>query len=283
MKKYLKSLFLALFTVAVIFGAASVQAHAEDNLYPSSKIGVVTVKDQLGNPSTLAIYQDPANPASAYTFAQAQYGWVVDVLGTNGSYYKIRFYSGNASNVYEGYVAASGIEFTTLPNSEKFENLYGYVGVSKFNAIDIRSTSNPRSVINIINKGAKVTVIGRSAHWYKVQTKVNGVTKVGYVYNGLITVQNALNSTYITLSYNKAPVKNKNYTIKVVDKCPVALKKTITWSSSNKKVVTVSSKGVFKIKKAGSATITCTIKCGNRKAYKRTLKLKVSKKYKFSK
>lgn len=81
------------------------------------------------------------------------------------------------------------------------------------------------------------------------------------------------------LSYNKATQKAeiyKNKTIKfAVTVVPSnANNKKLTYSSSNKKVATVNSKGIIKGFKAGTVTITAKAKDGSRKAVKLTVKVK---------
>ena len=81
------------------------------------------------------------------------------------------------------------------------------------------------------------------------------------------------------LSYNKKTQKAevyKNKTIKfAVTVAPNnANNKGLTYSSSNKKVATVNSKGIIKGIKAGTVTITAKAKDGSRKAVKLTVKVK---------
>lgn len=81
------------------------------------------------------------------------------------------------------------------------------------------------------------------------------------------------------LSYNKKTQKAevyKNKTIKfVVTVAPSnANNKGLTYSSSNKKIATVNSKGIIKGIKAGTVTITAKAKDGSRKAVKLTVKVK---------
>ena len=81
------------------------------------------------------------------------------------------------------------------------------------------------------------------------------------------------------LSYNKKTQKAevyKNKTIKfAVTVAPSnANNKGLTYSSSNKKVATVNSKGIIKGIKAGTVTITAKAKDGSRKAVKLTVKVK---------
>lgn len=81
------------------------------------------------------------------------------------------------------------------------------------------------------------------------------------------------------LSYNKKTQKAevyKNKTIKfAVTVAPSnANNKGLTYSSSNKKIATVNSKGIIKGIKAGTVTITAKAKDGSRKAVKLTVKVK---------
>ncbi|MBQ9014992.1 MAG: Ig-like domain-containing protein [Firmicutes bacterium] len=60
--------------------------------------------------------------------------------------------------------------------------------------------------------------------------------------------------------------KGKKKTLKATVSPSNAANKAVTWKSSNKKVATVTSKGVVKAKKKGKATITVTTKDGKKKA-----------------
>ena len=69
-----------------------------------------------------------------------------------------------------------------------------------------------------------------------------------------------LNKTQATIK------KGKSLTLKATIAPKNATNKKVTWKTSNKKVATVSSKGVVKGIKKGKATITCTTKSGKKKA-----------------
>ncbi len=71
--------------------------------------------------------------------------------------------------------------------------------------------------------------------------------------------------------------KGKKATLKVIV-TPKKAKKSITYKSSNKKVATVSKKGVVKAKKRGTAKITVTVKGKNKKSKKTWVKIKVKEK-----
>jgi cobalamin biosynthesis Mg chelatase CobN len=72
--------------------------------------------------------------------------------------------------------------------------------------------------------------------------------------------------TKLTLNYSKLPLKKgKSQTLKVTVKPNNASNKGVKWTSSNKKVATVTQKGLVKAIKAGTAKITVTAKDGSKK------------------
>ena len=89
----------------------------------------------------------------------------------------------------------------------------------------------------------------------------------------------------VAIKIKKKTVTKKTYslykggkaTLKVVV-TPKKAKKSIAYKSSNKKVATVSKKGVVKAKKKGTAKITVTVKGKNKKTMKRWVKIKVKEK-----
>lgn len=71
----------------------------------------------------------------------------------------------------------------------------------------------------------------------------------------------------VTLSKkNVMLIKGKQLQLKATVKSKGAIKKKIVWSSSNKKIAVVSSKGVVKAKGKGTAEITARIKGTKKKA-----------------
>ena len=130
-------------------------------------------------------------------------------------------------------------------------------------------TSN-KNVATVDNNG-KVTVLKKGTVTITAKAKdgSNKSAKCKFTVKQLVT----------KLSYNnKKQVKEvyKNKTIKfAVTVVPSnANNKGLTYSSSNKKVATVNSKGVIKGIKAGTVTITAKAKDGSRKAVKLTVKVK---------
>ena len=76
-----------------------------------------------------------------------------------------------------------------------------------------------------------------------------------------VTVKKGVLSKSITLNKTKLTLDDgKNYTLKATFNPTNTTTKTCTWTSSNKKVVTVSSKGVITAVGPGTATITCKTK-----------------------
>ena len=89
-----------------------------------------------------------------------------------------------------------------------------------------------------------------------------------------ITVKEDVKS--ITLNRTKKVMKKGNaITLKATVGDSTATNKAVVWSSSNKKVATVSSKGVVKAKGYGKATITCLAMDGSGK--KATCKITVKR------
>ena len=85
--------------------------------------------------------------------------------------------------------------------------------------------------------------------------------------------------TKITLNEKSAElVVGKSYYLKVVSVSPKKASKSVTFTTSNKKVATVNNKGKITAKKAGTATITATSK--SNKKVKATCKVTVYSKVK---
>ena len=130
--------------------------------------------------------------------------------------------------------------------------------------------SSNKNVATVDNNG-KVTVLKKGTVTITAKAKdgSNKSAKCKFTVKQLVT----------KLSYNnKKQVKEvyKNKTIKfAVTVVPSnANNKGLTYSSSNKKVATVNSKGVVKGIKAGTVTITAKAKDGSRKVVKLTVKVK---------
>ena len=130
-------------------------------------------------------------------------------------------------------------------------------------------TSN-KNVATVDNNG-KVTVLKKGTVTITAKAKdgSNKSAKCKIIVKQLVT----------KLSYNskkqaKEVYRNKTIKFAVTVVPSNANNKGLTYSSSNKKVATVNSKGVIKGIKAGTVTITAKAKDGSRKAVKLTVKVK---------
>lgn len=137
-----------------------------------------------------------------------------------------------------------------------------YKGVSWYSSNKNVATVNSNGKVTIKHRGKVVITV-------KAKDGSNKSAKCKFTIKQLVT----------KLSYNnKKQVKEvyKNKTIKfAVTVVPSnANNKGLTYSSSNKKVATVNSKGVVKGIKAGTVTITAKAKDGSRKVVKLTVKVK---------
>ena len=122
-----------------------------------------------------------------------------------------------------------------------------------------------------VDKNGKVTIKHRGTVTITAKAKdgSNKSAKCKFTVKQLVT----------KLSYNnkkqvKEVYKNKKMKFAVTVAPSNANNKGLTYSSSNKKVATVNSKGVIKGIKAGTVTITAKAKDGSRKAVKLTVKVK---------
>ena len=123
------------------------------------------------------------------------------------------------------------------------------------------ATVNAKGKITAKKKGtAKIYVISKADKKKKCTVTVTVGTPVTKV---------KLNKTKSTMTIGK------KQTLKATVTPKKASSKAVVWKSSNKKVATVTSKGVVKAKKAGTATITATAKDGSGK--KATCKVTVKK------
>ncbi|MCM1284224.1 MAG: flavodoxin [Muribaculaceae bacterium] len=100
----------------------------------------------------------------------------------------------------------------------------------------------------------------------------------GFCIGNMQTVQANAKVKKMSLNYTSVTMPGgAELTLKVTSVSPAGASKKVTWSSSNKKVLTVSKKGVITAKKAGTATITAKAKSGGKKV---KCKVKVTEKKK---
>jgi len=137
-----------------------------------------------------------------------------------------------------------------------------YKGVSWYSSNKNVATVNSNGKVTIKHRGKVVITV-------KAKDGSNKSAKCKFTIKQLVT----------KLSYNnkkqvKEVYKNKKMKFAVTVAPSNANNKGLTYSSSNKKVATVNSKGVIKGIKAGTVTITAKAKDGSRKAVKLTVKVK---------
>ena len=137
-----------------------------------------------------------------------------------------------------------------------------YKGVSWYSSNKNVATVNSNGKVTIKHRGKVVITV-------KARDGSNKSAKCKFTVKQLVT----------KLSYNnkkqvKEVYKNKKMKFAVTVAPSNANNKGLTYSSSNKKVATVNSKGVIKGIKAGTVTITAKAKDGSRKAVKLTVKVK---------
>ena len=121
-----------------------------------------------------------------------------------------------------------------------------------------------------VTKTGKITAVKNGSTYVTVYAKANKkkVCKVK------VTVGTPVSS--VKLSKASATIKKgKTLTLKATVSPKSASNKTLTWKSSNKKVATVSSKGVVKAVNAGTAKITATANDGSGKKYTCTVKVNI--------
>lgn len=141
----------------------------------------------------------------------------------------------------------------------------------------IYTKSKTTTKINVVKDGATGNATFRSSNKKVATVSANGIVKAKKAGKVNITVQVGNHKQVVKITVKKPTMKlvkssaklkkGKKVTIKV-KAAPVS---KVTFKSSNKKVATVSSKGVVKAKKKGTATIT--VKCnGITKKFKVTVK-----------
>ena len=129
-------------------------------------------------------------------------------------------------------------------------------------------TSNKK--IATVNAKGKITAKKKGTAKIYVISKANKKKKC------TITVTVGTPVTKVKLNKTKSTMTiGKKQTLKATVTPKKASSKAVVWKSSNKKVATVTSKGVVKAKKAGTVTITATAKDGSGK--KATCKVTVKK------
>ena len=159
------------------------------------------------------------------------------------------------------------LNVTSLPIQVKKSTTGVRIKTTAIKGDKIKSAkSSNKKVVQVTVKNGKLTIKGLKAG----KATVTVTSTKGAKATVKITVQKqkvATKKLSATVSTKQTLKKGKRVTLKVA-KTPFTAQDTVKWTSSNKKVATVTSKGVVKGLKKGTATITA-------KAGKKVVKFKV--------
>jgi uncharacterized protein YjdB len=132
----------------------------------------------------------------------------------------------------------------------------------------VSAISDKTSVATVSVKKGVMTITGKK----KGTATITVTSTSGATAKVKITVAKKVNVKKLVLNKKRVTLKKgKKYNLTVTLN-PVTATNKITWSSSNKKVATVTSKGVVKAKKKGKATITVKSSNGKKATCKVTVK-----------
>lgn len=160
------------------------------------------------------------------------------------------------------------LNVTSLPIQAKKSTTGVRIKTTAIKGDKIKSAkSSNKKVVQVTVKNGKLTIKGLKAG----KATVTVTSTKGAKATVKITVQKqkvATKKLSATVSTKQTLKKGKRVTLKVA-KTPFTAQDTVKWTSSNKKIATVTSKGVVKGLKKGTATITA-------KAGKKVVKFKVT-------
>ena len=131
-------------------------------------------------------------------------GATVTILGTSGSWYKIKTANGKTGYASKDYISVSGSTTTTTTTPKptttttKTTTTAAATTTGKVTAtvLNVRSGAGTSySVVTKLSKGAVVTILGTSGTWYQIKT-ANG--KTGYVSKEYISVITPATTTTTT-------------------------------------------------------------------------------------
>lgn len=159
------------------------------------------------------------------------------------------------------YLTASSLKMKTGQSTTAFKA----TGFSEGDYVTAVTSNKPRTVkVTNVNKNGTFKLTAGKKKGSAVVTVTLASKKTA---SFKVTVQKAAVKTTKITTTTKSLTLAKGATYKKLASSiavtPVTIKEKVTYSSSNKKVATVSSKGVIKAKKAGTAKIT--VKSGSKK------------------
>lgn len=221
-----------------------------------------------------------------------------------------KLYTGQAILLTAAYTAQNSnlesvqeeIKWTTSNGSIKFKNQSAIIIPSKSGTLTVTASTKTQTAnfklqisgpVLTLNHSSTNLHMGEKAKlqatalptstitWTTSNSKIASISTTGEitaVKPGTATITATANniSTKCTVNVTKPTLTLEKKTLTVYMKNPVTLKATalpsskITWSSSNKKIATVSSKGKITGKKTGTVTITATAN-----GIKKTCKVKI--------
>jgi SH3 domain protein len=159
---------------------APVQAIAPKDT-PASKPGVVSLSDKS---SYLNLRSNP----SGEVLTTLSYGTKVEILASNGSWYKIKA-NGTVGYVLSAYInsaeatKASSESIAQSKNTSASESKVGTVVLSdQSSTLNLRNTPWTGRIVSTLTYGSKVEVLGTNGRWYKVKVG----SEVGYVHSDYV-------------------------------------------------------------------------------------------------
>ena len=180
--------------------------------------------------------------------------------------------------VQEAYAAGGKVKTVAVTNlpAKQLTLKKGKTFTLKSKVTVTRKASKKVTYKTSNKKIATVNAKGKITAKKKGTAKIYVISKADKKKKCTITVTVGTPVTKVKLNKTKSTMTiGKKQTLKATVTPKKASSKAVVWKSSNKKVATVTSKGVVKAKKAGTATITATAKDGSGK--KATCKVTVKK------
>ena len=170
--------------------------------------------------------------------------------------------------VQEAYAAGGKVKTVAVTNlpAKQLTLKKGKTFTLKSKVTVTRKASKKVTYKTSNKKIATVNAKGKITAKKKGTAKIYVISKADKKKKCTITVTVGTPVTKVKLNKTKSTMTiGKKQTLKATVTPKKASSKAVVWKSSNKKVATVTSKGVVKAKKAGTATITATAKDGSGK------------------